>query len=208
VTLSVRKDHQTRTRAGDRNPIPTTPRPLALQRAAAELVDRIPALRTHTGIDDTTGRRRSHIGTICDLLVAAGIDTTRWTGRDIATALNHDGAARGWTWPTLETMTSPLRLVAYRLSLLDWTEPSPTEQTLHGHTHRGETPAAAAHRLTHDRRRIRTTTYATHGAPASEEHRHAMRQQLAADLAAQKATAAVRSRLCLMPAPAEAEQVS
>ncbi len=77
-------------------------RPLTLQRAAAELLERIPALRAAVGFDDSTGHRRGHIGSVCDLLVAAGIDTDRWTGADVAQALNHDGTARGWTWPTTE----------------------------------------------------------------------------------------------------------
>jgi len=187
--LSVRKDHQARERAGEKNSIPSMTRPLALQRAAAQLVDRIPALRTIVGIDDATGRRRGHIGTICDLLLDAGIDTDRWTGIDIAAALTHDGTTRGWTWPTTETMTAPLRLVAYRLSGLDWTRPSPTEQKLRGRTRRGETPAEAAHRLVTSYRRVLATASATQAPLASDEHRRTVRAQLAADLAAKKAPA-------------------
>ncbi len=147
MCLSVRKDHQARTRAGEQHSTSTTGRPLVLQRAAAQLVDCVPALRTILGIDEATGRRRGHIGSVCDLLLDAGIDTDRWTGIDIAHALNHDGTTRGWTWPTANAMTSPLNLVAYRLSHIDWTGPSPTERKISGRQRHGETTAEAAHRL-------------------------------------------------------------
>ena len=194
MCLSVRKDHQARTRAGEKNSTLTTPRPLALQRAAAQLVNRIPALRTIVGIDETTGQRRGHIGSVCDLLVDAGIDTDRWTGIDIVHALNHDGTARGWTWPTADAMTTPLRLVAYRLSRLDWTGPSPTEHKIHGRQQRGETTADAAHRLIKAYRNTRAVTSATRELPASDKHRQAVREQLAADFAGKKATTIVNTR--------------
>ncbi len=188
--LSVRKDHQARTRAGEQNSTPTTPRPLALQRAAAQLIDRVPALRTIVGIDDATGRRRGHIGSVCDLLIDAGIDTDRWTGIDIAHTLNHDGTTRGWTWPTTETMTSPLQLVAYRLSRLDWSGPSPTELKIHDRTHKGETPTDAAHRMIKTRHRALVATSIPQARPATGEHRRAMREQLATDLVAKRTAAA------------------
>lgn len=184
LCLSVRKDHQARARAGEQNSTPTTPRPLALQRAAAQLVDHIPALHTILGIDETTGRRRGHIGSVCDLLLEAGIDTDRWTGIDIAHALNHDGTTRGWTWPTANAMTSPLHLVAYRLSRLDWTGPSPTERKISGRQRHGETTAEAAHRLVKAYRSARALTSTTQERPASDKHRQAVREQLAAELAA------------------------
>ncbi len=164
-------------------------RPLALQRTAAELVDRIPVLCTVIGIDDATGQRRGHIGSVCDLLLEAGIDTERWTGSDIAQSLNRDGAARGWTWPTTEAMTAPLRLVAYRLSQLDWTGPSLTERKLHGRELADETTADAAHRLLQAHRRALAATSATQAPLASVEHRRAVRAQLTADLAAKKGCA-------------------
>ena len=167
---------------------------MALQRAAAQLIDRIPALRTIVGIDEATGRRRGHIGSICDLLVDAGIDTDRWTGIDIAHALNHDGTTRGWAWPTANAMTAPLRLVAFRLSRIDWSGPSPTEQKTHDRKHSGETPADAAHRLSERYRRVRAAQSTALRPPASDEHRRAVREQLAAELAAKKADVAVRAR--------------
>ncbi|MDC3729080.1 MULTISPECIES: hypothetical protein [unclassified Rhodococcus (in: high G+C Gram-positive bacteria)] len=190
LCLSVRKDHQARTRAGEQNSTPTTPRPLALQRAAAQFVDRTPALRTIVGIDDATGRRRGHIGSVCDLLLDAGIDTDRWTGIDIAHALNHDGTTRGWTWPTAHAMTSPLRMVAFRLSRLDWSGPSPTERKIHDRTHKGETPTDAAHRMIKTRHRALVATSIPQARPATGEHRQAVREQLATDLAAKRTAAA------------------
>ena len=194
VCLSVRKHHQARARAGEQNSTSTTNRPLALQRAAAQLVERIPALRTIVSIDDATGTRRGHIGAVCDLLVDAGIDTDRWTGIDIAEALNHDGAARGWTWPTTDAMTTPLRLVAYRLSRLDWTGPSPTERMVHGRKHSDETSAGAAHRLVTAYRRVRVAASATQARPASDEHRRTVREQLAAELAVKRTPSETRGR--------------
>ncbi|WP_157662877.1 hypothetical protein [Prescottella equi] len=190
LNLSVRKDHLTRGRAGNR--IPTTSastRPLNLQRAAAELVTRIPALRGIAGVDDLTGRRRGHIVSICDLLREAGIDTDRWTGIDIAAALTLDGTTRGWAWPTTDSMRSPLRLVAWRLAQIDWSGPSPTERKTRGRQLPQETPAAAAYRLVRARRTTMAATQAAQAAPASAEHRRAVRAQLTAALAARAVAA-------------------
>ncbi|MCB8913938.1 hypothetical protein KUG88_27930 [Rhodococcus rhodochrous] len=128
---------------------------------------------------------------MCDLLVDTGIDTDRWTGVDIAHALNHDGTTRGWTWPTAHAMTSPLRMVAYRLSRLDWSGPSPTELKIHDRTHKDETPTDAAHRMIKTRHRALVATSIPQARPATGEHRRAMREQLATDLTA-KRTAAPR----------------
>lgn len=165
-------------------------RPLALQRAAAELVERIPALRGLVGIDDLTGQRRGHIGTVCDLLVEAGIDTDRWTGVDIAQALTLDGIARGWTWPTADAMTSPLRLVAWRLRQLDWSGISPTEHKVAGRQLDAEAPASASYRLVKARRTVLAATQSVQAPPASAEHRQALRARFAAEQAARKAAAA------------------
>lgn len=88
-------------------------RPMHLQRAAANLLNRIPALR-HT----------VHMGSICQVITSAGIDTTIWTGQDIANALNTDSQRRGWMWPS--TIADPCGLIAWRLRRIDWTGLSPT----------------------------------------------------------------------------------
>ncbi|OYD61085.1 hypothetical protein BDB13_6023 [Rhodococcus sp. OK302] len=94
-----------------------TPRPLGLQRAAAELINDAPALSPP-----------GHIGAVCDILQNAGIDPTRWTGRDIARTLSRDTAQRGWIWPTAASLSSPLAYLKRRLRSIDWTGKSPSEQ--------------------------------------------------------------------------------
>ena len=194
-SCSVRNNSLThaRARTGEEISTTTTPvRSLALQRAAAELVERIPALRGTVGIDDLTGQRRGHIGSICDLLVEAGIDTDRWMGRDIAQALTLDGTTRGWTWPTSESMTSPLRLVAFRIRQLDWSGLSPTERQIRDRQRASESPSETAYRLVRARRSVVEATNEVQAPPASTAHRQAIRAQYAADQAARKEAAALK----------------
>lgn len=94
-----------------------TPRALDLQRAAAELINNAPALSPP-----------GHIGAVCDILQNAGIDPTRWTGRDIARVLSRDTTQRGWIWPTAASLSSPLAYLKRRLDSIDWTGKSPSEQ--------------------------------------------------------------------------------
>ncbi|MDV6270959.1 hypothetical protein [Rhodococcus globerulus] len=104
------------TRAGKpKNTQESTPRPIELQRTAAQLIAHIPALKT-----------TKHIGQICDVLDRAGIDTIRWTGRDIARELTTDTQTRGWVWPT--QLTRPTAFLRWRLTHIDWSQPSPTER--------------------------------------------------------------------------------
>ncbi|WP_128642620.1 Rep protein [Rhodococcus opacus] len=111
--LSLRSTHQ---RAHARPTTPTPhPRPLHLQQAAATLASRSPVLA------------HGHIGNICDTIKAAGIDTTRWTGHDIAQTLDRDTTQRGWTWPTADWISSPVALLRWRLTHIDWTGPSPSQ---------------------------------------------------------------------------------
>jgi hypothetical protein len=185
--LSVRKDHQARARAGEKQKSKTDTRSLNLQRAAAELIRRIPALANVVGDHrPTTSRPRSHVGSVCDLLVDAGIDTERWSGIDIAATLTHDGISKGWTWPSVAEMTSPLRLVAYRLSLVDWSRPSPTDIATRDRRYPGETAVAAAYRMITNRRNAvhHATAQMPEATPASEEHRRRMRAEFAATRAA------------------------
>lgn len=92
-------------------PTRTAPRPLALQRLAAELV-------TPTGRPDPLcrGLDQGHIGAICDAISSAGIDPAVWSARAITEALNRDMRARGWSWPN--EITSPGAFLASRLRLL------------------------------------------------------------------------------------------
>ncbi|MGE2772618.1 hypothetical protein ACQGAO_30835 [Rhodococcus sp. 1.20] len=104
------------TRAGKTTHQPTTtPRPIHIQRAAAELIAHAPALKP-----------AGHIGTICDTLQQTGIDTTRWTGRDIARQLTTDTQQRGWTWPN--HIPRPSAFLRWRLTHIDWAAPTPSER--------------------------------------------------------------------------------
>ena len=104
------------TRAGNpKNTQKSTPRPIELQRAAAQLIAHIPALKT-----------AKHVGRICDVLDQVGIDPARWTGRDIARQLTTDTQSRGWIWPT--QLTRPTAFLRWRLTHIDWSAPSPAER--------------------------------------------------------------------------------
>lgn len=82
------------------------PRPLPLQRLAAQL-----AARCH-------GLHRGHIGAIADVLTAAGIDPAVWSARAITDALEADMRARGWSWP--DRIAHPAAFLASRLRRVDW----------------------------------------------------------------------------------------
>ena len=94
-----------------------TQRPIELQRAAA-------ALAAHAPVFNTS----SHIGVIADGIRNAGIDPTRWTGRDIAQALSRHTADKGQIWPTASIIKSPAAFLRFKLSQLDWTRLSPSEK--------------------------------------------------------------------------------
>jgi len=89
-----------------RQPRNDTPRPLAVQRLAADLV-----ARSH-GLD------RGHIGNVCDALTAAGIDPAVWSARAITDVLNRDMRERGWSWP--DRIERPAAFLSSRLRRLDW----------------------------------------------------------------------------------------
>lgn len=93
----------------------STPRPIELQRNAAQLIAHIPALKT-----------TKHVGHICDVLVNTDIDPARWTGRDIAHELTRDTQSRGWVWPA--QLTRPTAFLRWRLAQIDWSQPSPAER--------------------------------------------------------------------------------
>jgi hypothetical protein len=104
------------TRAGrPKNTQRSAPRPIDLQRTAAQLIAHIPALKT-----------TKHIGQICDVLDRAGIDPARWTGRCIARELTRDTQSRGWVWPT--QITRPIAFLRWRLAHINWSVPSPAER--------------------------------------------------------------------------------
>lgn len=117
---SVKKNKTTRARARKARrvePMKLGPRPIALQRAAAEFLNHAPALKA-----------LGHIGAACDALRAHSVDTERWSGRDIARMLSEDTKRRGWTWPGAGSLREPLSFLHWRLARIDWSVPSPTER--------------------------------------------------------------------------------
>jgi hypothetical protein len=110
----------------------TSPRPLAIQRLAAQLV-----ARTH-------GLGRGHIGAICDALTAAGIDPAVWSARAITDALDADMRTRGWNWP--DHITNPAAFLSSRLRRLSWTTPpAPPKGGGYAAARIDQTPASATH---------------------------------------------------------------
>lgn len=104
---------------GSRRRPPLQPRPIALQRLAAQL-----AARTH-GID----RRGRHIGGVCDAIEASGIDVDAWTAGALKAALEADMRATGWTWP--DRITSPAGFLVSRLRCLPTCPPeSPSSDVI------------------------------------------------------------------------------
>jgi hypothetical protein len=123
-----------RTRTRERVTPRVRPRPLALQRLAAQVTSRC------IGLDDVTdalgsskdyvppscrksdlSRGNRHLGNICDALAEAGIDPTRWSATQIVRRLNLQAHERGWTWPT--TISNPGAYLRWRLNQLDWEDP-------------------------------------------------------------------------------------
>lgn len=74
-------------RSQNRRPPRTAPRPLRVQRLAAEVIAR------SVGLDTV------HPGHICDALTRSGLDLDQWSAKQITTALNADMRTRGWSWP-------------------------------------------------------------------------------------------------------------
>lgn len=116
---SDRNSRRAKPRCGSRCSRPPQPRPLGLQRLAAQL-----AVRTH-GID----RRGRHIGGVCDAIVASGIDVEAWTAAALKAALEADMRATGWTWP--DRITSPAGFLVSRLRRLPTRPPeSPSSDVI------------------------------------------------------------------------------
>lgn len=148
---SVRKKSPKPRTRGRKTPRPTTePRTLHAQLAAAQLATRLLPSAPSLGHVDATGRitgPHDHIGAIADALIAAGVDTERWTGHAIADVIDAQNKSAGWT---ANRITFPARWLRHRLaSLADtWTGPSPADR--HRATQariKAESDARAAERL-------------------------------------------------------------
>lgn len=106
---------RTRRPSAARSPDKPRSRPtLPVQRLVAEMVARTPALE-----------RVKHLGSLCRVVEQSGLDTTRWTGRDLVEAINADTKRRGWTFP--DRLDNPAAWLRWRLANLDLTSPSPSE---------------------------------------------------------------------------------
>ena len=89
-------------------------RPLAAQKLAAGLVDKVPALD------------QGHIGAIVDVVMET-VDYQRWTAADLIKLIDLDGQRRGIMWPA--TITKPAAFLRHRLTVLapELAAPSPSE---------------------------------------------------------------------------------
>lgn len=106
------------------------PRPLHAQIAAARLADRLgPTMPEYRGVDRNghyvPGTTHHHVGAIADALTAAGIDTTRWTGDDVADQITEFRRDR-----SLPHLASPTAFLRWQLRALAdvWSGPTPTER--------------------------------------------------------------------------------
>lgn len=89
------------------------PRPLAVQRLAADLV-----ARSH-------GLGGVHIGAVCDAITAAGIDPAVWSAVAIKAALEADMRARRSSWP--DVIERPGAFLASRLRRIEWRPQGPPQ---------------------------------------------------------------------------------
>lgn len=89
-------------------------RPLAAQKLAAKLVDRVPALD------------QGHIGAIVDVIMET-VDYQRWNANDLIKLIDLDGQRRGVMWPA--TITKSAAFLRHRLTGLatELSGPSPSE---------------------------------------------------------------------------------
>ncbi len=101
------RPNKTRPAPDKRRPGRATPRPLALQRLTAQLVDKTIGL-DHPG--------RDHIGALCDAIAGAGINPAAWTAEQLISALNADMREHGWSWPN--EIQRPAAFLAARLRRL------------------------------------------------------------------------------------------
>ena len=95
-------------------PANNQPRPLALQRLAAELITLCHGL-------DKPGK--THIGAICDTLTQTGFTPNLWSANKIVDALNTDMRNTGSTWPN--HIHHPAAFLTTRLRRITTTTPPP-----------------------------------------------------------------------------------
>ncbi|WP_194838517.1 hypothetical protein [Nocardia sp. XZ_19_369] len=133
----VRKNSPKRARAHTRRGMNSSrnaaldllPRPLHAQLTAAELVGCCIGLDSgawrRLGFDQWIRVPGNHIGAVVDAIVAAGIDTTIWTGQAIKKRLDQHNKDRGLAWPN--QIHQPAAFLRTLLSNLDWSQQVPPE---------------------------------------------------------------------------------
>ena len=109
------------------------PRPLAVQRLAAQL-----AARAH-GLD----RPGLHIGQLCNAIVSARIDAEQWTVQGLQAALDADMRASGTFWP--DRINNPAAFLATRLRRLPSVPPSQPSSVVLSPAQRFRPPPPAPH---------------------------------------------------------------
>ncbi len=84
------------------------PRPLALQRLVAELVQ-----SRRPGGPRLRGLNHQHLGGLCDAITSAGLDVSAWSADALVTALEQDMAQSGTSWP--DHVSNPAGFLRSRL---------------------------------------------------------------------------------------------
>ncbi|WP_157227783.1 hypothetical protein [Nocardia asiatica] len=105
------------------------PRPMHLQRAAAEVVHHLHGMDrgqwVHIGCQRYVRHKSWHIGWVAEALIEAGIDTTRFDGKAIAERLTRYTIERGLNWP--DRISAPIAFLRSLLAKVDWTNQVPAE---------------------------------------------------------------------------------
>lgn len=156
-----------------------TPRPLHVQRLAADVIAR------------SCGLGNVHTGHICDALTRSGLDLGAWTARGITDALDADMRARGWSWP--DRIERPGAFLASRLRRL------PVRPC---GTHRGgvtaaslDSSAAPNPAISAPPSPVQDTIPEPISVPASASHRAAMLAQIRTEITRSKAQRSACPRL-------------
>lgn len=153
---------------------------LPIQRLAAHLVDRLPSLAPKMP-DHETHRVGRHIGQVCRVLTHVGIDPTEWTARDLEEAMNRRNHELGRDSLHRGQQRNPMGWLTYQLRTILDAAP--------------EGPEAA-------RRRDKEAR------AAKRQQQEALRAQLDAQVAQDRASGGIRSRVAEARALARATRVA
>lgn len=173
--------HLPKTRTNKERGDDSSPRwSLPIQRLAAHLVDRLPSLAPKMP-DHETHRVGRHIGQVCRVLTHVGIDPTEWTARDLEEAMNRRNHELGRDSLHRGQQRNPMGWLTYQLRTILDAAP--------------EGPEAA-------RRRDREVR------AVKRQQQEALRAQLDAQVAQDRASGRIRSRAADARALARATRVA